>query len=349
MANVIKKYFQDYLNTSANFERFHNQIINMPRDSFSNNDFIKVRSICSYLKLIPIDDLTKPMNYVEILDKIRNQISLGFFPCEKFRNKDFERRYLLSTLDDNIRRMFRHNMALILLFGVIKNHKNRAKKVIDIDMLNSILLASDEILADMFRHIMLDFNINNNSFISNLQGIQVNPATADYKPCINILRYCRDIERPATLFEISILLGRIDNIQTEKEIYHRAITVGKTLPDKQENQVKFFFGHMGWSNFSYAPSQQPYFKFYTFFIYLKLFGFIQINEHEQTIVLTDSSKELLQNEIPAELLDLERLLMRIDDDTENLNELADIVLRTRTNIITQAIETDGELLVKFNK
>ena len=349
MANVIKKYYQRYLDTAENFKKFHNQVINMPRDSFSNNDFIKIRSICSYIKLIDESDLKEPMNYVSLLDKIRNKIALGVFPPIEFRDVNFEQDYLLSTLDDNIRRMFRHNMALILFFGVIKNYQNRSKKIIDLDILNSILLATDEVLADMFRHIMLDIDIKNNSFISNLNGINLDSNTASYKPCINILRYCRDINRPATLFEISILLGRIDEVQVEKDIFNRAITVGKTLPQKQEDQIKFFFGHMGWNNFSYAPSQQPYFKFYTFFIYLELFGFVNINKHNQTITLTEYATELLENDIPAELLDLERLLSRIDDDSENLNELADIVLRTRTPVITKAIQDDGELLVKFNK
>ncbi|MDD3832229.1 MAG: hypothetical protein PHW00_06230 [Clostridia bacterium] len=199
---------------------------------------------------------------------------------------------------------------------------------------------------------MINININNNDFIANLHGISLKH-DADYKPVYSILRYLKEINRPASFFEVSILLGRIDEVQKENEILIRALAVGKILPKTQDEQVKMFFGNMGWKNgntlYQYAASQQPYFKFRTFFIYLRLFGFIEIDEENSLITNTTYSNSLLEAEVPIELLDLEKLLSKIDDDSSDVNELANMVLYKRTNAITAAIQNDSQLLEKFNK
>ena len=40
----------------------------------------------------------------------------------------------------------------------------------------------------------------------------------------------KNINRPATLFELSILLGRVDKLQKENEIIERALDVAEELP-----------------------------------------------------------------------------------------------------------------------
>ncbi|UKI15169.1 MAG: hypothetical protein L6V85_04300 [Clostridiales bacterium] len=42
-------------------------------------------------------------------------------------------------------------------------------------------------------------------------------------------------------------------------------------------------------------------------------------------------------------------MSKIDDDSEDSNKLQDIILKKRTDTITKAIQSDGELVIKFNK
>jgi hypothetical protein len=329
----------------------------MPRDSFSNNTFLKIKKLCSYLSLLSKEEISSAMDYKEIMNSIRNHLSSGHYPESEYRDEAFEEQYFrlgesIDTLYAREGRMFRHWMEFLLFFGIIKNSESKRKKVIDTIVLQTILLSNDDVLLDMFRNIMLNININNNDFISNLQGITIFNE-ADYKPVYSILRYCKEIRRPATFFEISVFLGRIDEMQKGDDILIRALAVGKELPSNQEEQIKMFFGNMGWKKdntlFQYAASQQPYFKFRTFFIYLQLFGFINIDEQNFLITNTDYANELLSSEVPMELLDLEKLLARIDDDSTDVNELANMVLYKRTKAITEAIQSDSLLLEKFNK
>jgi hypothetical protein len=56
------------------------------------------------------------------------------------------------------------------------------------------------------------------------------------------LKYIKDIKRSVTEFEISILLGRIDEDRTIK----RAFNIGKIFPaDSKKSQEEFFFEAMG--------------------------------------------------------------------------------------------------------
>ena len=66
------------------------------------------------------------------------------------------------------------------------------------------------------------------------------------------------------------------------------------------------------------------------------------------IELAQYGKELVKSDIPIEVLDLENLLSLIDDDNEDSNKLQDIILRKRTETITNAIQTDGTLVEKLN-
>lgn len=356
--SMISKYYKDYLSTIANFERFHNEVINMPRDAFSSATFKKIRSLASYLFLIKDKyDISQGQNYKEILELIIGEISEGNYPIEQNRNLDIERRYFKNNVPiDSLYklegRMFRHLMEILAFFGIIKSN-SRQKKIIRFDTCKEISLADDNLLISILRNNWLSDNINQNDYIKNLRGITIQPY-ADYRPAYAILKYLKTINRPATLYEISTLLGRIDYIQKEKDILDRAIDISKELPETQDEQISYFFNKMNWKDnsgmiYQYASSQQPYFKFKSFLFYMQNFELLNINLSDNTLTLTDYSKKLLEDEIPIELLDLEALLYKIDDDNEKDVELMDIIINKRTAQINKAIKEDSILVERINK
>ena len=54
MPNIVADYYKQYLNTVDNFERFHEEVINMPRPTFSEIPSIVklLKSLASYILLI---------------------------------------------------------------------------------------------------------------------------------------------------------------------------------------------------------------------------------------------------------------------------------------------------------
>lgn len=361
MANLFAKNFSKYMDSVTNFEKFHNNVINMPRANFSElAETIKLlKSLASYISIIEPDFFEEPTNYKELYRRIFNNYKLGKVPA-KNRNITFEERYLnrnenfdyLYSDAGRMGRMFRHYMEYFAFFNVIKDGGNRSKKVIVQDSLSELILTPEEVLFDVFRNKILNLNIKDNDFIKNMYGISVG-STANYRPAKAIISYCNTLNRACTAFEISILLGRVDDVQDEKSIIQRAVTIGKILPSDVETQKKIFFGSMGWKSsngilYDYAQSQNPDFKFKTFLLFMKVFGLIDYDESTNLIALTEYSKELAKEDIPFEVLDLEKLIAMVDDDNEDSNKLMDIILRRRTDTITEAIRSDSELVVKLN-
>lgn len=361
MANIISEYYSEYVGTKEKFETFHNNVINMPRANFSElDDTIKLlKCLASYIMLIDKDILTDTINYKTIYHEIFKNYKNGIIP-EQNRDLEFERRYLDRTESFDFLygdegkngRMFRHYMEYFAFFNIFKNGTNSRNKRIDIESLEELLLTPDDVLFDVFRNKILNINIKDNDFIKNLQGIEIS-ANADYRPARAIISYCKEMNRPVTVFEIAILLGRVDSLQDEKSIIHRAITIGKQLPRTKEDQQKQIFGCMGWKSgnilFQYSQSQNPDFKFNVFLLFMNTFGLIEYNDSTKLITLTDYSTELIGEDIAFEVLDLEKLLVMIDDDSEDSNKLSDIIIRKRTETITKAILDDGELVVKLNQ
>lgn len=361
MANIICEYFKNYMNAKGKFEQFHNNVINMPRAKFSElGEIIKLlKSIASYIILINEDFFKEPTNYKKIYREIFLNYKKGIFP-ENNRNISFETRFLnrsedfdyLYSDEGKMGRLFRHYMEYFAFFGVITDGENKNKKYIDLDSINELILTPEETLFDVFRNKMLNININCNDFIKNMNGINIKN-DADYRPAKAIISYCHELRRKCTAFEISILLGRIDEVQKENDILRRAVNIGKLLPSDVESQKKYIFGIMGWKNnggelFEYAASQNPDFKFKVFLLFMKVFGLIEYDERTNLITLTAYSEELVKEDIPFEVLDLQKLLTMVDDDNEDSNKLTDIILRKRTDTITKAIQSDSELVEKLN-
>lgn len=355
MANIIAESFDEYTNSLENFEKFHNQIINMPRPTFREipNIIKLLKSLAEYIMLIDKEILNEPMQAKDVYYYIYKNYKDGIVPNHN-RNDFFEMVYLSSNMSfeklyDELGRRFRHYTEILSFFDIFKKIDKRRGQF-DIDALYELQLTPESHLYDVFRNKLLDLNIKDNSYINSLSGITI-LRTANYRPARAIIRYIHEIGRTVTDFEVAILLGRIDESQDEKDILRRALSIGKILPKNREQQIQCFFGSMGWKNskkeyFQYAPSQQPYFKFKTFLILMDTFNLITYSEN--VIDLTEYSKTLVKDEIPIEVIDLEKLLSLIDDDTEDSNKLQDIILRKRTATITEAIQEDGLLVEKLN-
>lgn len=89
-----------YLNTIESFEKFHNQVINIPRDSFSDRNLKKLQVWSSYLLLIEEIFPKNGTNYLKMIELISQQIKNGNFP-KQYRDKDVEIRYF--KFDNNIK------------------------------------------------------------------------------------------------------------------------------------------------------------------------------------------------------------------------------------------------------
>ena len=120
----ITEYYKDYLYTINGFEKFHNEVINMPRDEFSSTTFKKIRSLASYLLLTAnVFNVREGHNYKEILGFIIHELINQNFPLDRNRDIELEQRYFkqdcdLDSLYDREGRMFRHLMGILAFFGV---------------------------------------------------------------------------------------------------------------------------------------------------------------------------------------------------------------------------------------
>ena len=354
----ISEYYREYLSTINGFEKFHNEVINMPRDEFSSATFKKIRSLASYLLLAKnVFNTREGHNYKEILGLIIHELRNQNYPLEQNRNFELEQRYFkqdcnLDSLYKSEGRMFRHLMGILAFFGIIKSY-SRQKKVIKFDTCKEISLSDDNLLISILRNNWLSDNINSNDYIQNLKGINIG-IQADYRPAFAILKYIKNINRPATLFELSILLGRVDKLQKENEIIERALDVAEELPIEQEDQINYIFENMNWKKmdgtyFQYAASQEPYFKFKAFILYMQNFELLVYNSTTNLIELSEYSKKILEDDIPIELLDLESLLNKIDDDEQKDTELMDLVINKRSNQINNALQNNTLIVEKINK
>lgn len=358
--SCIEEYYNTYLTEIDKFNSFHNQVINMPRDEFSETDIQKIQTIAYYLLLTERFVDSTGNNYKEIMkimsDNLRNSnIS------SPFRDSEFEERYLsFSNIDTHYEiqgRMFRHVMGTAAFFGMIKS-SSRQKKLIDFNKCKEYLMASEKNLIGICRNNILNINIKDNDYIASQQGIVINTDIADYRPAHAILNYIKSINRPATLFEISILLGRIDDVQTEKEVLERALAIGSLLPSNEEEQINIFFRDMNWINssgerYNYAASQEPHFKFKRFILFMINFGLLQYDRTDiHLLVLTEYANELISSDIPDYIVDLDHLITEVEEDetydeiTEN--ELSELILYQRNQQFLQAIRENEDLVEKIN-
>ena len=355
----IPEYFSNYMSTKENFEKFHNQVINMPRDNFSYISVEAIQSLCAYFLLIENDiNNVNGITYPEIRQSIKQKIRSGIYP-NKYRNMNLENKFFLEPdPPGDIARLWRHPAEMSFFLGLLKKCGDSKKKIFDFQLCKQ-LYENEKLFIPTMQNYWFYININNNEDIQSKEGIDVNN-NADYRPTYAILKYLKEIGRPATKFEIAILLGRIDEIQTENEILQRAIEIGKELPTNNYNRAQetYFFTQMNWLEengqvYSYKSSQQPYFKFNTYLLYLSAFDLINISGSDiqsNLITLTEKAMKMLEDvEIPLEVQDLEDLCRKVDNDQEKEAELLNLIILQRTPQIIKSIEQDSILVEKLNK
>jgi hypothetical protein len=350
---IIKNHYKNYEGRTG-FDTFHNQIINMPRDHFSDTSIDKIKLLAGYL-LITEGELPKDgCDYKTVMKCIAEQMSKGKYPDQ--RCTEWETTYFTFT-DINSHyesqgRMFRHLMGICSFFGMIKS-LSKNKKCIRYDQCREYTLSSSEILMPVVRNNMISLSAETNDYIKSIKEIEITKKTK-YRPAYAILKYMQMINRPVTAFEISVLFGRIDNLKIEGDILNRALEIGGILPATQQEQLTYFFNEMGWQDkngqlFTYAASQAPHFKFQNFILYLQAFNLIEINNITNLIFLTQYAIDLLSDGISYLLADLELLLNKLDDGNESNRELNDLILYHRNPELLELAKSDDKFIQKVNE
>lgn len=351
---VFDEFFQHYMGTSDGFNRFHNEVINMPRDQFSNTGLEKVRLLAGYILLTENKLDSSGVNYKETLECISNELKNNNFPL--YRDYDLEKTYFVyNNLDSHYEsqgRMFRHLMSLGAFFGFVTSI-NRQHKVYNYDKCREYYLADDNILMPIARNNIMMLNAKDNDFIKSLHGISIDSKT-DYRPTYAILRYIHEIRRSATKFELSVLLGRIDYVKTENDIIERALKIGNILPAREQEQIPYFFSNMKWKHsdgslYSYAASQEPHFKFNNYLLFLEAFELISLDEINNTYTLTKYAEELLSDDISYLIADLEKLINIVDNYETDNSKLNDIILYQRNPELMRLAKEDARFIEKMNK
>jgi hypothetical protein len=351
--NIFDKYYKVYQGNSGGFSKFHTEVINMPRDQFADTGLEKVRMLAGYLLLTEGRISYAGCSYKDTMRIIKTELTSGNYP--KYRDTTLENKYFnYSNLDKHYEtegRMFRHLMSLCDFFGFVESI-SRDKKVYSYDKCNEYYLSEPKILMPIARNNLIMLDVGKNNFMKSLSGIMVDDKTM-YRPAYAIIRYISEMKRPVTKFELSILLGRIDELKHEKEILDRAFAIGTILPKLEDQQINFFFEHMKWIDknghrFLYARSQEPYFKFNNFLLFMSSFELIAYDTVTETYSLTQYSKEILQDDISYLIADLEKLLQIIDNELTDNNELNELILTQRNPELLALAKEDDLFVEKMN-
>lgn len=356
MPGTPRTYYKDFVDTAKGFSTFHNQVINMPRDAFDGTDLLKLQVLASYLLLIQDTVNTEGNDYKQIMNLIADAIP-GNRDKIKYQDAELERKYFtftdINTHYDDQGRMFRHLMGYCSFWGMIKS-LTRNNKTIDFSRCKDFVeLQSDQVIV-FTSNISLSINIKDNDFINNLRGVDIKSG-ANYRPTLGILKYLNEIGREASDFELSILLGRVNGLQDEGLIIQRALEIGRWFSATNRNgQQQEFFREMGWVDdqgnlFTYSSSQQPWFKFQTYLIFLSAFGLIQRNNATGNYSLTESARELL-GDLPASVIDLNKIINKLDLDRGSISDttMKDVLVKANIDAL-RALVADQELIRKINK
>ena len=353
--NVFEKYYIKYMNTLEGFNSFHNEVINIPRDDFSSAGLSKLKVLAGYLLITEGSLDSEGNNYKEIMNAISVNLHSNEIQYDIERDEELEKSYFTySDLDSHYEvqgRMIRHLMELCELFNLIESISRR-KKIVNYTRCKQYFLSDAITLIPIARNDILALNINNNPLIKNLQGIEID-VNANYRPAFGILSYMKHIDRPVTKFELSILLGRVDETKTEDPIISRALELGRTFPVTQNEQIVYFFNNMGWKEndrlYVYANSQEPHFKFNVFIIFLEKFELIKQSHIPDTYVLTDYAKELIKDSQTMLVKDLERLVESIQNYSTNNSVLNDLILYQRNTELLDVVKNHPDFIKSINR
>jgi predicted restriction endonuclease len=343
------------------FIAFHNEVFNLPRDSFSNFDILKVKSLAEYLYSIrfrfPDNGLKLSEIYLHLHFFLRN----NDIPNP---NKDFEELFSLELEEvDDVKhhytndtgRKFRHWMELASLLDLLANYEHGVKssRRVLTPFTEEIFLIPSALITPLVRDKVLSINTNSNPGLGNLDSY-ANYQNHDYRPAYAILNYMNRMQRHCTRFELAIFFGRPDySLATEIEIIDEAVELGETFPLTQNEQIEFYFRYKNWVDangniYSYATSQEPYFKFNAFFILMDSVGLVNYDVTNSSLSLTAFSNSLFSADISPEAVELENLISEIENISDD-NLLTEKVAKNRAALISNLISNDNSFVDNINQ
>jgi len=343
----------------AEFILFHNEVFNLPRDSFSNFDLLKVKSLAEYLYSIRFSFPPTGLKLSEIY------LQLHFYlQSNDVRNSnyDFEAlfNFKLTNIEDvkeyysnDAGRKFRHWMELASLLDLLANYEqgNKRSSRVLTAFTEELFLIPSSLITPLVRDKVLSINTNSNPCLGNLNSY-TKYQNLNYRPAYAILSYMYRLQRPCTKFELAIFFGRPDyTLTSETEIIEAAFNLGSTFPSSQNQQIEFYFRHRNWVNadnniYTYATSQEPYFKFNAFFILLDSVGLVEYLNN--TLVLTAFSNALFKSDISPEAVELENLMAEIESEIDD-NLLTEKVAKNRAKVIRNLILNDDNFEDNLNR
>ena len=77
---VFEEYFSKYMGRREGFDTFHNEVINMPRDQFSDTGLDKIRTLAGYLLLTEGKLDTSGVNYKTNIRMYCDTVKRGKLP-----------------------------------------------------------------------------------------------------------------------------------------------------------------------------------------------------------------------------------------------------------------------------
>jgi len=338
------------------FEDFHKEVLNLPRDSFTNFDIQKIKSLGEYLfsikRSFPHDGGLKLTNiYIEIHIYLKSATIAH-------PNNDFESLFNLNLSEvesvkqhyTKVGRRFRHWMELASLLGLLMNAKKGSGRVLS-EFAEEIYLIPSTSLKTLLRNKILSINVLDNPGLNNLKSSYLYK-NLNFRPAMAIIKYLSEMARECTKFELSIFFGRPNYLlNSEDDIVKSALEVGKKFPLNQDKQIQYYFDLRGWKDedgyiYEYSPSQQPYFKFNAFFILMEAVGLVRLGL-KKGVIITDFSKSLFSTSYAPELVELEALIDEVEKIDSN-DKIANKIANNRSKIIGQLLQSDKKFLERVN-
>lgn len=332
--------FDKYKNTHDGFEAFNKLVINMPRHAFGSMNIDFVKELAMILSNIEVSD--ERLTIVHLYYLIHNLFITKPSVCEitprfilqlfdfSLITEDEVKKYYNSN--DGKARNFRHLVEIMRLWGLLDDSKELSN-IINYKVCDEFFkLDSKEI--EGLRSRMMGMDIMDNSFFISVNSISTkirNKTIFSYKPATAILTYMKEINRAVSKFEIANLLGIITpECVSSQEIMDNALKLGKSFPENIKEHQKYFFNYMNWidengKQFVYKNSQAPHFKFNSFMLFMENVGLVKMTSDNEAFVLTEYSEALLKENIPIEIVELERYI-DIAENAHSDKDLADLII-----------------------
>ena len=352
--------FENYKGTIEGFETFNTSVLNMPRHEFATMNVMFVKSLALLIDGISLND-DEEVNDKKLYLLIHQYLLNGYdesipdYIIGLFNLSLMDTYSIYKYYDEAQGRKFRHLVDVMKMWGLLENAQSPKKVIVNRNVCQEFFMISEDTLESL-RTKIIAMDISDNSMFQSLRCIKKisgNGNIFSYKPAINILRYMKEINRLVSQFELSNLLGIvIPEYTSENDLYSNAINIGKQMPENLSEHQKWFFEYMNWKNddgklYVYASSQAPSFKFNSFLLFMKDLNLIEETD-EGVFALTQYSIDLLNEDIPVEVVELERYI-NIAETADADKELAELILYNIKPSLLQYAAQNEEFIKAMNR